>query len=247
MHNHERATVGARPLQWDSTLAANASAYAQHLAQTGQLIHAPREGRGIARENLLAAPMGWSTDRMMNLWIGEKRDFTPGLFPNVARDGNLGGVLHYTQMIWPTTTYLGCGMAPGGAFDWLVCRYSPGGNKDGKPVGQGPVVAQATTSPSRPAATAYQWIDAKTGKPVPLFPQGVRPDLLDPNRAFDPRTGQNFVKVNGSWIDAKTGKPVPSGPQGVPPDLFDPNRAFDPRTGQNFVKVPTTDQPAHRP
>ncbi|MEO7654234.1 MAG: CAP domain-containing protein, partial [Sphingomicrobium sp.] len=37
---------------------------------------------------------------------------------------------HYTQMVWPTTTDIGCGYARG-RFDALVCRYSPPGNKDG--------------------------------------------------------------------------------------------------------------------
>jgi hypothetical protein len=72
---------------------------------------------------------------MMQSWTVEKRDFVPGYFPNVARDGNWMNVAHYTQMIWPTTTDIGCGYAIGGGYGWLVCRYSPGGNKDGKPVG----------------------------------------------------------------------------------------------------------------
>jgi hypothetical protein len=106
-------------------------------------------------------------------------------------------------MIWPTTTDLGCGDAQGGGFDWLVCRYSPGGNKDGQPVGQPPVVANSNTA-IKPGATAYQWIDVKTGKPVASFPvitdpqtgktDWIRPDPGDRDRAFDPRTGRNFAK-----------------------------------------------------
>jgi hypothetical protein len=72
---------------------------------------------------------------MLSMWVTEKSDFVPGYFPNVARDGNWVRVLHYTQMIWPTTTDLGCGYAEGGGYGWLVCRYSPGGNRDGEPVG----------------------------------------------------------------------------------------------------------------
>jgi hypothetical protein len=40
-------------------------------------------------------------------------------------------VAHYTQMIWPTTS-LGCGTASGSGREWLVCRFPPGGNKEGK-------------------------------------------------------------------------------------------------------------------
>jgi hypothetical protein len=71
---------------------------------------------------------------MMQEWIGEKRYFHPGFFPDVCA-GEWTRCAHYTQMIWPTTTDIGCGYAEGGGYGWLVCRYSPGGNKDGKPVG----------------------------------------------------------------------------------------------------------------
>jgi hypothetical protein len=135
IHNLERGAVHARDLKWNFKLEWNATAYAQQLAATHQLVHAPREGRGIERENLLQYNPGWSVDRMMQSWTVEKRDFVPGYFPNVARDGNWMNVAHYTQMIWPTTTDIGCGYAIGGGYGWLVCRYSPGGNKDGKPVG----------------------------------------------------------------------------------------------------------------
>jgi hypothetical protein len=135
IHNSEREAVHAPPLRWNFKLEWDATAYAQQLAVTRQLVHAPREGRGIERENLLQALPGWSPDRMMQSWTMEKRDFTPGYFPNVARDGDWLNVAHYTQMIWPTTTDIGCGYATGGGYGWLVCRYSPGGNKDGKPVG----------------------------------------------------------------------------------------------------------------
>lgn len=135
IHNAERSAVGVPPLRWNPALEASATAYAQQLARTGQLVHAPREGRGIERENLLSAPIGWSADRMIQVWTGEKRYFHAGYFPNVC-NGDWTQCAHYTQTIWPTTTDLGCGMAPGGGFNWLVCRYSPGGNKDGEPVGR---------------------------------------------------------------------------------------------------------------
>lgn len=135
IHDLEREAVHAPDLKWNFKLEWDATAYAQQLAVIHQLVHAPREGRGIERENLLQYNLDWSPDRMMQSWTVEKRDFVPGYFPNVARDGNWMNVAHYTQMIWPTTTDIGCGYAIGGGYGWLVCRYSPGGNKDGKPVG----------------------------------------------------------------------------------------------------------------
>jgi hypothetical protein len=135
IHNVERAEVGSPPLEWNQQLATDAAVYATQLARTGELVHAPREGRGTERENLLRTPIGYTPDQMMNIWVSEKRYFHPGIFPNVCT-GDWSQCAHYTQMIWPTTIELGCGMAPGGGFNWLVCRYSPGGNKDGEPVGQ---------------------------------------------------------------------------------------------------------------
>ena len=126
--------MGAPLLQWDDTLAAHAQAYAEYLAQTQKLVHAPREARGIERENLQVALTTWSPERMVQDWVGEKRLFHPGMFPNVC-SGDWSLCAHYTQVIWPSTSSLGCGFADGGGFRWFVCRYSPGGNKEGKPVG----------------------------------------------------------------------------------------------------------------
>jgi hypothetical protein len=36
-------------------------------------------------------------------------------------------------MVWPTTTHVGCAIFAAD-WDYLICRYSPPGNKDGKPI-----------------------------------------------------------------------------------------------------------------
>ena len=133
-HNAARAAVGAPPLQWNPVLQEHATARAGELAQLRQLTHAPREGRGTERENILQAPLSYSPAQMIGRWTRESSNFVPGLFPDVSKTGNWMDVAHYTQVIWPQTTEIGCGYAPGGGFNWLVCRYNPGGNKDGKPV-----------------------------------------------------------------------------------------------------------------
>ena len=141
LHNSERAAVGAPPVEWNAQLASDANGWAIQLAQSGQLIHAPREGRGIERENLSEGNPWWTTDQMVDSWRAEKRYFHAGLFPNVCT-GDWSQCAHYSQMIWPTTTELGCGEASGSGHKWLVCRYSPGGNKDGKPVGEPVQIAE---------------------------------------------------------------------------------------------------------
>lgn len=136
-HNAERASVGAPPLKWNPLLALHATEYAQQLARSGQLTHAPREGRGIERENLSEGNLWWTTNELVGSWLSEKRFFHPGIFPDVC-NGDWSKCAHYSQMIWPTTTDIGCGEASGSGRKWLVCRYSPGGNKDGKAVGVAP-------------------------------------------------------------------------------------------------------------
>lgn len=135
VQNRERAAAGVPPLRWNVVLAEHAQLYANVLARTGRLVHSPRAGRGAERENLSKGLIGWGPEQLVASWLAEKRYFVPGTFPNVSRTGNWYDVGHYTQLIWPTTTAVGCGVAIGGGFSWLVCRYLPGGNKDGKPVG----------------------------------------------------------------------------------------------------------------
>jgi hypothetical protein len=135
IHNRERAAVGTPPLQWDPTLAASAASYGPTLAALGRLQHSPRDTRPGQRENLAMASTGHFDDHFLaNLWVDEKRHFVPGLFPNVSRNGDWESVAHYTQMVWKGTTHVGCALYRGGGNDFLICRYSPPGNKDGKPV-----------------------------------------------------------------------------------------------------------------
>lgn len=135
IHNATRAQFGTQPLVWDPQLAAAARTYAGHLARTGVLAHAPREGRGNSRENLSQGMLGWDSRQMLGNWLGEQSKFRPGTYPNVSSTGRWDDVSHFTQIVWPRTVTLGCGMADGSGYRWLVCRYSPGGNKDGYYVG----------------------------------------------------------------------------------------------------------------
>jgi hypothetical protein len=142
--NHERVLVGAAPLQWDAKLAADAASYGPVLASLRRLVHSPRESRPGERENLAMAWHGTlSPEQLVDLWSREKLDLQPGLFPDVSRTGRWEDVAHYTQMVWPTTTHVGCAIYSAD-WDYLICRYSPPGNKDGKPV----FVAAAAVAPS---------------------------------------------------------------------------------------------------
>lgn len=132
-HNIERAQTGAAPLIWDPLLAQGALVYAGQMAATGSFNHSDRRGRPGIGENLWMGTRGaYRPEAMVGLWAAEKRYFVPGMFPANSRTGNWMDVGHYTQMIWPTTLRVGCGLATARGTDYLVCRYSPKGNIDGK-------------------------------------------------------------------------------------------------------------------
>lgn len=133
-HNRERALVGAQPLQWDPVLAAHAASYGPVLVKLRTLVHSPRAGRPGERENLAMAWHGTlAAEQLVEMWSREKQLLRPGLFPAVSRTGQWEDVAHYTQMVWPTTTRVGCALVSAD-WDYLICRYSPPGNVDGKPV-----------------------------------------------------------------------------------------------------------------
>jgi hypothetical protein len=135
-HNRERARVGAMPLQWDPALAAHAASYGPVLARLRAVVHSPRASRPGERENLA---MGWhgtmSPEQLVAMWSDERRLLAPGrsVFPASSRTGRWEDIAHYTQMVWPTTTRVGCAIYAAD-WDYLICRYSPPGNIEGKPI-----------------------------------------------------------------------------------------------------------------
>jgi len=135
-HNAERVSAGLPPLEWDNGLGSAAAAYAQQMAMSGRFQHSNRKARPGTGENLWMGSHGaFSVEAMVGGWSSEKRWFAPGIFPAVSRTGDWADVGHYTQMIWPTTTRVGCALASTPRTDYLVCRYAGKGNVDGRPVG----------------------------------------------------------------------------------------------------------------
>lgn len=134
-HNVERRRSGLQALVWSDDLEAEAQEWARELNASGRFEHDPRpHGHG---ENLWA---GWGArpftpEQMVGAWADEKASFRPGIFPNVSTTGDWLAVGHYTQMIWPGTTHVGCALDTKGDRAVLACRYSPPGNVDGQRVG----------------------------------------------------------------------------------------------------------------
>jgi uncharacterized protein YkwD len=134
-HNRERDLLGIPALKWDASLARDAEVWAQHLTEVGHLVHSPDEplDPDPEGENLWAGTRGYyGPESMVGLWLAERKNFKPGIFPNNAVNGNLEDVGHYTQLTWRSSSAVGCALAHGRSDDFLVCRYSEGGNVMGE-------------------------------------------------------------------------------------------------------------------
>lgn len=132
-HNRARTDFGVPHVAWSEQLAVEASTYAAEMARTGLYRHDTSAGRRAKQgENLWRGPRGvFSYEVMVGLMVDERRQFRSGVFPDVSRTGEWHDVGHFTQIIWPTTTEIGCGLAASATTDYFVCRYAPTGNKDG--------------------------------------------------------------------------------------------------------------------
>jgi Cysteine-rich secretory protein family len=126
VHNFYRAELKISPLQWDETLAASATEYAQFLAKSYKFEHSKKKGIG---ENLWQGTTNYfSPSYMVHDWASEKKYFKNLPCPKFSTSGNWWDVGHYTQIIWSTTTKVGCGIASNKKNDILVCHYTEAGN-----------------------------------------------------------------------------------------------------------------------
>lgn len=125
--------MGVARLAWSDELADHAASYAPTLVALERLEHAPQARRVGEGENLWMGTAGaYRLEQMTEGWANEQRWFVPGRFPDVSSTGRWSDVGHYTQMIWPGTREVGCAVARGGGWDFLVCRYRPAGNVIGR-------------------------------------------------------------------------------------------------------------------
>jgi pathogenesis-related protein 1 len=140
-HNRWRETVGAPPLTYSPVLAAAAQKWANHLKQSNQcrMQHSKPDGR--YGENLYwAGAIKWSDGRrelqkvspkkVVDDWCSERADYDYN--NNSCATGKMCG--HYTQVVWKSTTTVGCAVAVCDESHeqvW-VCQYQPPGNWIGR-------------------------------------------------------------------------------------------------------------------
>jgi hypothetical protein len=153
MHNEERESLGLAPLAWDSALAADAARYARQMAQTNIFRHSERTSRATpSGENLWMGSRGlYDYAVMVGSFLDERRYFQrDGKLPDLSSTGRWEDVGHYTQIIWRGTRRIGCALAEGQSYDYLVCRYFPAGNIFGQnPLDRGDSVPSRYASGGR--------------------------------------------------------------------------------------------------
>ncbi len=140
-HNQWRAEVGVAPLTYSPSLETSAQAWADQLRQTRacRMQHSKTEGR--YGENLYwSSALRWSDGRreaaqvspaqVVNSWGSEKRDYSYA--QNSCQPGKVCG--HYTQLVWHSTTEVGCARAlcADSQDQVWVCQYQPAGNWVGR-------------------------------------------------------------------------------------------------------------------
>jgi len=123
-HNTARAQHGAANLIWDVTLANYAAQWATPCVF--------KHSGGPYGENLAAGTGTFTAQDSVNAWMSEASSYDP----------NNPVPSHFTQVVWKSSTSLGCAIvtcAPGTIFDasygssqFTVCEYSPPGNVIGE-------------------------------------------------------------------------------------------------------------------
>lgn len=145
-HNYYRSLAGLKPMVWDESLQKLAEDWTEKLRTTKncKMIHSPATlrrnvgGFNYIGENLYYYFSSESfsitkvhAEKSVLSWYEEIADFqySPGGVLCPLRGGK-GMIGHFTQVMWDTSTNLGCGYAlcNGNKLVLISCNYGPGGN-----------------------------------------------------------------------------------------------------------------------
>lgn len=137
-HNKWRAEVGvSEKLSYSPELEISAQTWADNLKKTNRCKMRHSKGEGRYGENIFwASALEWSDGRkelqqvspkyVVDSWGSEKVDYD--YTSNSCKPGKMCG--HYTQVVWRTTTAVGCAVAvcEDSQQQVWVCQYQPAGN-----------------------------------------------------------------------------------------------------------------------
>ena len=123
-HNRYRAQHCAQPLTWSPKLAQAAQLWANTLKANGCAFE---HSGGPTGENLAAGTSGaLDAKATVAMWYDEIKGYSfkqPGFSMQTG---------HFTQVVWGSTTAVGCGKSQCKGLDVWVCEYDPPGNWEGQ-------------------------------------------------------------------------------------------------------------------
>lgn len=135
VHNYMRAAVRVPLLQWDPALAASSQSWADQCVDiqppAGVLDYNPQRSTGFpwyVGENLMSSGSPLTGRYAAWYWASQESAYDP------ATGQCTEYCVDYTQMVWSTTQFVGCGIAvcPSLAFGHsIVCDYGPGRSGSG--------------------------------------------------------------------------------------------------------------------
>lgn len=149
-HNTYRATHHSPPMTLSDSLNSSAESWAKQMATTGEFAHTSISQRKGAGENIYASytldtiAASMTTDTLANSavkgWYDEVSNYNYANPPGpVSNSQPTGHISRFSQVVWKSSTQLGCGAAYGirnnslgfKAF-YVVCHYAPIGNIIGR-------------------------------------------------------------------------------------------------------------------
>lgn len=123
-HNEWRADVGVGDLRWSPELAQVAAKWAKELKNNKCAFEHSKYQYG---ENLFMGTAGaFDAKYVVDSWGSEKEDY------NYVKNKCRKVCGHYTQMVWKSTTKVGCAKITCDGMDIWVCEYDPPGNYVGQ-------------------------------------------------------------------------------------------------------------------
>ncbi|XP_069678007.1 venom allergen 5-like [Periplaneta americana] len=143
-------------LEWDGELAAVAQYWADQCSPSSGHDPCRNVDRFSVGQNLVTSSsfgeeetdvQEW--DVAMQSWYNEVNDFSKDIVPSFKPIPDKL-TLHYSQLVWGETRYVGCGFVAykgdDGRFNkYYVCNYGPGGNVKTRPMYQeGPACSKCT-------------------------------------------------------------------------------------------------------
>jgi pathogenesis-related protein 1 len=141
-HNEVRQKFNVPPLIYDDGLAATAQEWANKIAASGVLPPAHRTNTSIGENVFWGTADQWPPKDVLEVWEAESKNYDRAT--NTCAPGKR--CMHFTQVVWSSTTKLGCGKARSvdRRTEFFVCYYDPAGNY----VGQSPFRKLTTPTPA---------------------------------------------------------------------------------------------------